>query len=190
MAILCGTCEGEDPEAQASAAVGSGGLRALPLSVTTGVDPCAVRVERSPEQAWPEKLLNSAAFHCLWIRGVFFNDKYDAPRRNRVDLIPWGHPKSKMENAAVFIICMICFCYCYVIRVPDMGSDDVCLIVALDVEILSWFPLLLYTNHAHIHRDYWHKDKSFKHHRCRCISDAMLLLYTDFMTAHTSRTHT
>lgn len=40
MTYPCGTCEGKDPEAQASAAVGSRGLCALPLSVAAGMNMC------------------------------------------------------------------------------------------------------------------------------------------------------
>ena len=44
-----------------------------------------------------------------------------------------------------------------------MRSYDVCLIVELDVKMLSRFDLLLCTKDKHLHRDDWHKDKSFKH---------------------------
>ena len=40
-----------------------------------------------------------------------------------------------------------------------MRSDDVCLMVALDVKMLC-FDLL---HQPHIHRDHWHKGKSLKH---------------------------
>ena len=47
--------------------------------------------------------------------------------------------------------------------VPGMRSDDVCLIVALDVKVLLWFDLLLLlcTNHTHIRCDYWHKREAW-----------------------------
>ena len=51
------------------------------------------------------------------------------------------------------------------LRTFDVRSDDVCLIVALDVKMLSWVDFLLCTNHKHIHRDCWHKGKSLN---CGC----------------------
>ena len=63
-----------------------------------------------------------------------------------------------------------------------------CLIIALDVKMLSWFDMLRCTNHTHIHRrDCWHKGKSLEHGR-RCTA-AALLLHTDLVTVHTPRTH-
>ena len=55
-----------------------------------------------------------------------------------------------------------CFCCRCFLRIPGMKSDDVCLIGALDVSMLSWFDFLLFTYHTHIHRDYWRKGKSLK----------------------------
>ena len=63
-----------------------------------------------------------------------------------------------------------------------MSSDDVCLIVALDLKML-WFDLLLCTNHTHVHRDYLHNGKSLKHN-CRCAAaSGVLLLSNDFVTS-------
>ena len=59
------------------------------------------------------------------------------------------------------------------------------LAVALDAKLVlfSWLDLLLFTNHTHIHRsDY------LKHGSCSCTA-AVLLLYTDYVTARTPRTH-
>ena len=71
-----------------------------------------------------------------------------------------------------------------------MRSDDVCLIIALDVKLLlSWFDVLLCANHTQIHRDYWHRGKSWKR-GLGCTAAAVRLLYTDFVIAHTPRTHT
>ena len=72
-----------------------------------------------------------------------------------------------------------------------MRSDDVCVIVALDVKMLPLFDLLLCTNHAHIlvHRDYWYKGKSLEHGwRCIAAAAAVLLLCTDLCES-THSTH-
>ena len=65
----------------------------------------------------------------------------------------------------------VCFVYL-------MKSDDVCLIVALDVKLmLSWVDFLLCTNHTHIHhRKLWHIFKSLKYGSCSCTAAAVLLL--------------
>ena len=60
-----------------------------------------------------------------------------------------------------------------------MRFDDACLIVATDVKMLSWFDLLLCTNHTQYNWYYWHQDKSLKHGG-RCIAAATLLPCTDF----------
>ena len=56
-----------------------------------------------------------------------------------------------------------------------------CVIVALDMKMLSWFDLLLCANHRHIHRDCWHKGKALEH-GWRCSAAAVLLLFTDLVT--------
>ena len=43
-----------------------------------------------------------------------------------------------------------------------MRSDDVCLIVALDVEMLTSYDLLLCTDRTRIHCDYWHEGGSLE----------------------------
>ena len=50
--------------------------------------------------------------------------------------------------------------------------------------------MLLCTNHTHIvsRRDHWHRGKNLKH-GC-CCTAAALLLYIEFVTAHTQLTHT
>ena len=64
-----------------------------------------------------------------------------------------------------------------------------CLIAALDVNILSWFDLLLCTNHKHIRRDSWHEGKRWKY-GLRCNA-AAVLLYTDFVNStHAYLVHT
>ena len=66
-----------------------------------------------------------------------------------------------------------------------MRSDDVILIFALDMKMLSWFDLRLCTNYTLIlNRDYWYKGKSFKQ-GCRCIAAAGLPPTIDFETACT-----
>ena len=64
--------------------------------------------------------------------------------------------------------------------------DYYCCIGRVNVEMLSWFDLLLLcTSHTHIHRDYWHKGESLEH-GCRCIA-AAVLLYTDFCGCEAER---
>ena len=75
------------------------------------------------------------------------------------------------------------------LRLHGMRSDDVSVVVALDVKTLSWFDLLLCANYPNIRRDCWNKGESLKH-GCRCTAAAaVVLLCTEFVTAHTPRTH-
>ena len=66
-------------------------------------------------------------------------------------LIPRRRRKQKRGNIGVPIIYLSYFlCYCCMRRMPGMRSD-VFFIGALDVKMLSWSDLLLYTTHAHIY---------------------------------------
>ena len=63
---------------------------------------------------------------------------------NGIDLVSRGRRKSKRGNTGVPTICMsYCFCCCCMLRTPGMRPDGVCLIVALDVTMLSWLDILL-----------------------------------------------
>ena len=61
------------------------------------------------------------------------------------------------------------------LRVPDIRTDDIRLVVALDVKLLLWFDLLLFANHTHIHHGHWHKGKSLKHGSYSCAAAVLLL---------------
>ena len=70
----------------------------------------------------------------------------------------------------------------YMLRIPGVGSDDVCVAVTLRVITLSGFDiLLLCTSHTHVHRGYRRKGERFWH-GCRCVAAAVPLC-TDFVAA-------
>ena len=52
------------------------------------------------------------------------------------------------------------------LRITSKRSDDVCVIVASDVKMLSWFISCCCTPTTHIDHDYWHKGNSLKNGWC------------------------
>ena len=70
--------------------------------------------------------------------------------RNGAYSISLGPRKSNRGNIGIPTVCRsYCFCYCCMLCVHGMMSGDEGLVVALDVRMLSWFDLLLCTNHTH-----------------------------------------
>ena len=67
---------------------------------------------------------------------------------------------------AVLLLPLLC-----TLRAHGMRSDDVCLIIALDV-VFDF--LLLCTSHTHKHRDCWPKGGGLEH-GCRCIAAAGMM---------------
>ena len=77
------------------------------------------------------------------------------PLRDGIDLTSRGRPKSKRRNICrhsndtyKYELLILLLPYASYIRIPGMRFDDGCLIVSMDVKMLSWFDLLLSTNHT------------------------------------------
>ena len=100
---------------------------------------------------------------------IIYYTKHKVPLRSGIDLISLGRRESKRGETGVPMVCVSYFfllAACCMPCVPGMlRFDDVRLIGASGVNMLSWFDLLVCatTTHTYIHRDYWHRWKSLNH---------------------------
>ena len=100
---------------------------------------------------------------------IIYYTKHKVPLRSEIDLISLGRRESKRGKTGVPMVCVSYFfllAACCMLCVPGMlRFDDVRLIGASGVNMLSWFDLLVCatTTHTYIHRDYWHRWKSLNH---------------------------